>query len=82
MLGISPNNLYVLLNYLGGLHHHLREKLMLFKPKLVNEACVQVQYLEKKGQRECNQVDQSITSNRILLQGKKKKQGGKDKKKS
>ena len=41
MLGISPKNPDVLLKYLGGLHHHLFEKVMLFKPKKVDEACVQ-----------------------------------------
>jgi hypothetical protein len=38
MLGISPKNLDVLLKYLGGLHSHLRRQVMLFKPRIVDEA--------------------------------------------
>jgi len=49
MLGISPKNPYVLLKYLGGLHHHIWGKVMFFKPKWMGEACVQAQYLEKIG---------------------------------
>jgi len=49
MLGISPKNPYVLLKYLGGMHHHLREQVMLFKPKLVDKACVQALYPENIG---------------------------------
>lgn len=40
MLGISPKNPNVLLKYLEGLHRHLCEQVMLFKPKSVEEACV------------------------------------------
>jgi len=40
MLRISPKNPNVLLKYLGGLHCHLCEQVMLFKPKSVDEACV------------------------------------------
>lgn len=40
MLGISTKNQNVLLKYLAGLHHHLDEQLMLFKPKLVDEEFV------------------------------------------
>jgi hypothetical protein len=54
MLGISPKNLDVPLKYLGGLYSHLRRQVMLFKPRIVDEASVQAQYLEymdkKKGQ--------------------------------
>ena len=42
-------NLDVLLKYLVVLHHHLHEQVMLFKPKLVDEAYVQAQYLENIG---------------------------------
>jgi hypothetical protein len=31
----------VLLKYLGGLHSHLRRQVMLFKPRTIDEACVQ-----------------------------------------
>lgn len=42
MLGISPENLYLILKYLYFLHDHLQEHaVMLVKPKSVDEACVQ-----------------------------------------
>jgi len=41
MFGISPKNSDVLLKYLGGFHRHLHEQVMLFKPKMVGETCVQ-----------------------------------------
>jgi hypothetical protein len=41
MLGISPENLDVLLKYMGGLHNKLWKKVMLFKPRIIDEACVQ-----------------------------------------
>jgi hypothetical protein len=54
VLGISPRNPDVVLKYLGGLHGHLWNKVMLLKPKTVDEAYVQARYLEnighKKGQ--------------------------------
>jgi hypothetical protein len=53
MLGISPKKLDVLLKYLGGLHSHMQKQVMIFKPMIVDDACVQAQYLEnivhKKG---------------------------------
>jgi hypothetical protein len=45
MLGISPKNPNVLLKYLGGLHNHLRKKVMLFNPGTIDEACVKARYL-------------------------------------
>jgi len=54
VLGISPKNQDVVLNYLGGLHNHLRRQVMLFKPRKIDEASMQARYLEnvdkKKGQ--------------------------------
>jgi len=49
ILGISPKNPNFLLMYLGDFHRHLHEKVMLFKPKIVDEACVQAQYLDNIG---------------------------------
>ena len=49
MLGISPKNPYVLLEYLGGLHNHLQKEVMLFEPRIVDEACVHAQCLENIG---------------------------------
>lgn len=37
MLGTSPKNPNILLKYLGGLHCHLWDKVMLFKPKSIDE---------------------------------------------
>jgi hypothetical protein len=41
MLGISPKNKNVLLKYLGGLPSHLRNQVILFKPRTVDDASVQ-----------------------------------------
>jgi hypothetical protein len=43
ILGIPPKQL------LGGLHGHLQMKVILFKPRTMDEACVHAQYLEKIG---------------------------------
>ena len=51
MLGISIKNPYVILKYMGGVHSHLQNKVMLFNPKTIDEVCVRAQYLgNKKGQ--------------------------------
>ena len=78
MLGISPKNPDVLLKYLGGLHHHLREQVMLFKPKMVDEACVQAQYLENIGLKgaQSNGLKKKEKQD-ASKEGKKKKKGGK-----
>ena len=76
MLGIPPKNPDVLLKYLGGLHCHLHEQIMLFKPKSVDETCVQAQYLgnirlkrvQSSGSKQKEQQDAS-------KDGKKKKKG-------
>jgi hypothetical protein len=52
MLGIYPKNPYVLIKYLWGLHSHLRKHVILFKPRIMDEACVQAQYLENIGPKE------------------------------
>jgi len=53
LAGPTPSTLFknldVFLKYLGGLNRHLREKMMLLKPKMVGEACVQAQYLDNIG---------------------------------
>jgi hypothetical protein len=81
MLGISPKNPYVLLKYLGGLHNHLWKQVMLFKPRSVDEACVQAQYLEniglKKGKSSGSKQKEQQDASK---EGKKKWKGGKDKK--
>jgi hypothetical protein len=46
ILGISPKIPYVLLKYLGGLHSHLQNKMILFKPTNNDEAYVKEHYLE------------------------------------
>ena len=49
MLGISPRIPDVFLKYIGGLHSHLQKQVILFKPKKIDEACVQTQYPENIG---------------------------------
>ena len=49
LLGISPKNLNLLGNYMGALQSHLWKKVILFKIKIVDKACVQAQYLENIG---------------------------------
>jgi hypothetical protein len=51
MLGISPKNPDALLKYLGGLHNHLRKKVILFKPSTMDEACVQAHYMDNIGHK-------------------------------
>jgi hypothetical protein len=48
-VGYISQELDVLLKYLGGLHSHLWRQVMLFKPRIIDEACVQAQYLENMG---------------------------------
>jgi hypothetical protein len=66
MLGISPKNLDVLLKYPGGLHSHLRKQVIFFKPRTVDEACVQEQFLENIGHKKGSQTVPSIKSTRKL----------------
>jgi hypothetical protein len=45
-LGVSLKILEKLMKYLGALHYPVQRQLMLFKPKSVDEASVEVQYFE------------------------------------
>lgn len=65
MLGIFPKNPYVL-KYLGGLQSHLQNQVMFFKPKMVDDSCVDGDYLENIGQKKGNQVGQSRRSTKKL----------------
>jgi len=49
MLDISLKNREVLIKYLRSLHNHLRRNEIYFKPRTVDESCVQEQYLENMG---------------------------------
>jgi hypothetical protein len=51
LLGISPKKLDVLLNFLEGLHNDFQNKVLLLKPKIVDEAYVEAQYLENIGHK-------------------------------
>jgi hypothetical protein len=51
MLGIYPKNPNVLLKYMGGLHSHLQNHVILFKIRKMYEVCVHAQYLENIGQK-------------------------------
>jgi hypothetical protein len=81
MLGISPKNPNVLLKYLGGLHSHLQNQVILFKPRTTDEACVLEQYLKNIGQNK-GQPSGSMKKEHqeASREGKKKWKGGKDKK--
>jgi len=80
MLGISPKNPYVLLKYSGGLHFHLHEQVMLFKPKMVDATCVQAQYLQNIGlKRVQSSGSKQKEKQDASKDGKKKQKGGKDK---
>ena len=57
MLGISLKSPNVLLKYLGGLHSHIRNQEMIFKPRTVDETCVQAQYLENLGHKKVHPSD-------------------------
>jgi hypothetical protein len=49
LLGISPKNSNVFLKHIGGQHSHLRRQVMMFKPRKIDEAYVQAQYVENMG---------------------------------
>jgi hypothetical protein len=40
ILGIYPKNQDILLKYMGGIHSHLPNKVMIFKLRIVDEACI------------------------------------------
>ena len=83
ILGIFLNNLDVLPKYLGALHLHMHEKLMFFKPKSVDEACVHAQYLENIGLKRAQSSESKQKEEQdSYKEGKKKLKGGKDKNKS
>jgi len=56
MLGISPRSLDILFKYMRALRKHLQKKVMLFKSRTIDEACVQAQHLENIGIKKDNQV--------------------------
>jgi hypothetical protein len=81
MLGISPKNPNAILKYMGGLHSHLRKKVMIFKPRKVDEACVQAQYLENMGHKKRQPSSSKQKEHEeASKEGMKKWNGGKDKK--
>jgi hypothetical protein len=51
VLGISPKNPDILLKYIRVLHSHLWKQLVFFKPKIIDGACAQAQYLENIGNK-------------------------------
>ncbi|KAH9322557.1 hypothetical protein KI387_017196, partial [Taxus chinensis] len=46
LLNIDLEDEDILTKYLGGLHTHLRRKVISTKPKDLNEACVQAYYID------------------------------------
>jgi len=75
MLGNSPKNPNVLLKHLGGLHHHLREQIMLFKLKLVDKDYVRAQHQEKIGLKRAQLSGSKQKEKHEYFEGKKKKKG-------
>ena len=49
MLDIYTKKREVLIKYLGCLNRHLWRQVTLFKPMIINEACVQEQYMQNNG---------------------------------
>ena len=80
MLSISPKNPDVLLKYLGGLHRHLREQVMMFKPKTMDETCVQAQYLKNIGLKRAQSSGSKQKEQQDTSKDGKKQKGGKYKK--
>jgi hypothetical protein len=81
MLGIIPKNPYVLLKYLRGLHIHIHKYVMFFKPRKVDEVCVQEQYLENIRQNKWKPNSSNKKEHReASKEGKKKWKVGEDKK--
>lgn len=80
MFGISSKNPNVLLKYLGGLHLHLCEQMMLFNPKSVDEACVQTQYLENIGLERAQSIGSKQKEQHDASKEGKKQKGVKHKK--
>ena len=78
MLGISPKNPDVLLKYLGGLHHHLREASDVVQAQNSGQACVQAQYLENIGlEKSAIKWIEAEGEKDASKEGKKKKKGEK-----
>jgi len=80
MLGISPKNPNTLLKYLGGLHNDLRKKVMLFKPRTTDEACVQAHCLDNIGHKKWFPNGSKYKENQDTSDEGKKKWKGKDNK--
>ena len=72
-VGYLSQNPYVLLKYLVGMHHHLCEQVMLFKPKLVDKACVQALYPENIGLKRVQSGSKQKEKYEASKEGKKKK---------
>lgn len=80
MFGISPKNLDILLKHLMGLHNHLQKRVILFKPKMVDVACVQAYYLEKIGHNKGKSSGSKHKEHqKAYTKGKKSWKGGKTK---
>jgi hypothetical protein len=76
MMGISPKNPHVLLKYLVGLHNHLQNQVMLFKPNKIDEVHVQAQYLENIGDNKEYPSGSNHKENQDASKEGKKKQKG------
>ena len=72
MFGIYPKNLEVILKYLGYTPNHLQNQVMLFKPKTIDEANVQENYLENIGNKKGEEViPNKKTTNMLPRKGRR-----------
>ncbi|KAH9293058.1 hypothetical protein KI387_041738, partial [Taxus chinensis] len=71
LLNMDSEDEDILTKYLGGLHTHLRRKVISTKPKDLNEACAQAYYIDdEKKQREIEPKGDQSTEQRDKEQGK------------
>lgn len=45
-MGINPGDPNRVIKYLGSLHSHISREVLILKPKTLDEACIQAQYIE------------------------------------
>lgn len=68
----SPKNSDLVLEYLEGIHSHLRMKVMFFTPKIVNKAFAQTRYPENTDSKKRNSSKKDIKDNSKDINKKRK----------
>ena len=71
MLDIYTKKREVLIKYLGCLNRHLWRQVTLFKPRTINEACVQAQYMENMGMTKGQPSGSKKKGNQVASKEKK-----------